>query len=285
MDKEKSHLCRRRTSLQAGPHTDQQRRFLEEELAQAWRQGAWRQGLPDDVRVSQLLSRKWGMGIWRPRSIPSPSEWTKSTTKVAMGEVHAAVQGATTRRPVDLGDRRAAHPHQGSLETPDRPPPPLPSRRHRDRSKPAVEAPTMCSRHFPLSLCARWYWRFSGWSVPRIAHHWHGSRSQAGFLSRHNGKAWTQGDRAVNVMWCLGRAYHRSVPQRGQAALRRSCSLRTCGCIFRRRREEAVLLHQRVLSVCAKRAERQTDTEESPTTIRYLAPREWWGQWPKNKLC
>ena len=77
-------------------------------------------------------------------------------------------------------------------------------------------------------------------STQRSPVFWHSA--QAAYVSKHNGKAWTEGERVVMVMCPFGRAFHRSILQRGQAAKPLAYSPWTFGSIPGRRREEAILL-------------------------------------------
>ena len=96
----------------------------------------------------------------------------------------------------------------------------FPSWLHRDRSKPGVGAPTMQAALSKLSssLVRQWVLKIFRMirSTQRSPVFWHSA--QAAYVSKHNGKAWTEGERVVMVMCPFGRAFHRSVLQRGQAA-------------------------------------------------------------------
>ena len=120
----------------------------------------------------------------------------------------------------------------------------FPSWLHRDRSKPGVGAPTMQATlsklfSFPVRKCVMKIFRMIR-STQRSPVMWHSA--QAAYVSKHNGKAWTEGERVVMVMCPFGRAFHRSVLQRGLAAMPLAYSPWTFGSITGRRREEAILL-------------------------------------------
>ena len=156
----------------AREQAEQRRRFLEEELAQAWRQGLWY----DVGRIARLLSCK-GLGA-RKRvyghlastqpTVPMRVDKLKlpgkeggcAAVEVAMEEVIASVPRGVAQQPVE-GDRMAAVDDlKGFLKAvlklrnhkafpPGSVPAELlkavlfPSWLHRDRSKPGVGAPTM----------------------------------------------------------------------------------------------------------------------------------------------
>ena len=120
----------------------------------------------------------------------------------------------------------------------------FPSWLHRDRSKPGVGAPTMQATlsklsSFPVRNCVRKIFRMIR-ATQRSPVAWHSA--QAAYVSKHNGKAWTEGERVVMVMCPFGRAFHRSILQRGLAASPLTYSPWTFGSIPGRRREEAILL-------------------------------------------
>ena len=96
----------------------------------------------------------------------------------------------------------------------------FPSWLHRDRSKPGVGAPTMQATlsklsSFPVRNCVMKIFRMIR-ATQRSPAMWHSA--QAAYVSKHNGKAWTEGERVVMVMCPFGRAFHRSILQRERAA-------------------------------------------------------------------
>ena len=78
----------------------------------------------------------------------------------------------------------------------------FPSWLHRDRSKPGVGARTMQATlsklsSFPVRSCVMKIFRMIR-STQRPPVMWHSA--QAAYVSKHNGKAWTEGERVVMVM-------------------------------------------------------------------------------------
>ena len=253
---------------------DQRRRFLEEELATAWKQGLWY----DVGKVARLLSCK-GLGArkrvyghlastqptvsMRVDKLKLPGkEGGCAAVEITMEEVRAAAQREGAPQPVEGGDRVAAiEDLKGFLKAvlklrnhkafpPGSVPAELlkavlfPSWLHRDRSKPGVGAPTMQATlsklsSFPVRNCVRKIFRMIR-ATQRSPVTWHSA--QAAYVSKHNGKAWTEGERVVMVMCPFGRAFHRSILQRGLAASPLTYSPWTFGSIPGRRREEAILL-------------------------------------------
>ena len=253
---------------------EQRRRFLEEELAKAWRQGLWY----DVGKVARLLSCK-GLGArkrvyghlastqptvsMRVDKLKLPGkEGGCAAVEIAMEDVLAGVQREGIQQPGDEGDRMAALDDlKGFLKAvlklqnhkafpPGSVPAELlkavlfPSWLHRDRSKPGVGAPTMQATlsklsSFPVRNCVMKIFRTIR-ATQRSPGMWHSA--QAAYVSKHNGKAWTEGERVVMVMCPFGRAFHRSILQRGRADSPITYSPWTFGSIPGRRREEAILL-------------------------------------------
>ena len=92
---------------------------------------------------------------------------------------------------------------------------------------------------FPVRNCVRKIFRMIR-ATQRSPVMWHSA--QAPYVSKHNVKAWTEGERVVMVMCPFGRAFHRSILQRGRADSPLTYSPWTFGSIPGRRREEAILL-------------------------------------------
>ena len=207
---------------------EQRRRFLEEELAKAWKQGLWY----DVGKVARLLS---GKGLGARKRVYGHLASTQPTVSMRVDKLklpgkeggRAAAQREGTQQPGGGGDRVAAlEDLKGFLKAvlklrnhkafpPGSVPAELlkavlfPSWLHRDRSKPGVGAPTMQATlsklsSFPVRNCVRKIFRMVR-ATQRSPVMWHSA--QAAYVSKHNGKAWTEGERVVMVMCPFGRAF------------------------------------------------------------------------------